>query len=179
MCVLDNFWVGFFAGFAANWIFYAIGRLLPSTWVRYKVFIDNPHLDSNSAGETWYGSVIISPPKWRKFLFPPLIEYADAEVKYNRRNKWYKTKWETGDWSEAQLRLDGARRLSCPLISRLGHAADWYIADQTMEEPYRLTSTPKKITLRIKYSLDAAVAAERVFSVTKKRGSTNFKFTIK
>ena len=163
-----GFWIGFIAGFFANWVFAMVGRLLPPTWVRYEVTIGLAKLNSSQIGEEWMVSVRISPPRWKKALMDALVEYLIVDVQIN--GKLYQSKWATGDLSEVRLRADGAMTVDCFMLSRLGHGGNWCIADQYSEPSLMLSTMPSEVAIRITRSLDKTVADEKVFSAINVNG---------
>jgi hypothetical protein len=123
------------------------------------------------AGESWLVPIIILPPRWKKAIMNPLIEYLEADVQIQGNNKRIQSKWIVGDVSEIRLRADGAMTIYCYALSRLGHSGDWYIADQAGEEGFKLSTIPSKISLRVTYSVDSKIAADKTFKTVLKNNS--------
>ncbi len=165
-----DFWIGFAAGVLANQVFAMLVRLLPATWVRYKVILGKPYNDSKGVGECWVVPISIIPPRWKRAIMEPLIEYLLVEVLID--GEWYESKWIVGDVNEIRLRGDGAMTVSSYLFHRMGHVGNWIIADEPTDDDsiIPLSAIPKSIKVRVYYSLDNKTADEKSYQVCSKSG---------
>ncbi len=75
---VESFWIGFGAGFFANWVFGVITRMLPARWVRYRVRFSKVDTVTEGGFSSHLLVLIVEPPVFRKALMPPLVE--DVEV---------------------------------------------------------------------------------------------------
>ncbi len=94
----DNFLLGLIAGFVANWLFGMAARLIPYTWIRYKVEITGvSEPDKGQEFKYHLGHVRIEPPRWRRMLREPLNEYIIPLIRLDRCEIQHRTYWLDGE----------------------------------------------------------------------------------
>jgi len=150
------FFLGLAVGILTNQVFAMLTRALPSQWVRYKIRVGHPKVESEVGITTWKAPVRISSPTWyRRMLMLPLVEYLTVEVRLDN-GKWFATKWDKGDTAESRLLADGVMTIDAIILTWAG--AEWYILDKISGTDYVVKPQSKQVSIRVKRSLDNEIA---------------------
>jgi hypothetical protein len=87
-------------------------RLLPYTWVRYRVQIEGTaELQEGVGFKSFISDIKIEPPRWKRIIREPLNEYVIALIRLDGDKYQYRTMWLDGDERKTQTLLDGATGL--------------------------------------------------------------------
>jgi hypothetical protein len=162
----NNFLLGLIAGFFANWLFGMAARLLPPTWIRYRVQIEGcAELDEGMGFKYYVGHVRIEQPRWKRILREPLSEYIIALIRLDGSKFQHRTTWLNGDDKKTQALLNGATTLDVLLFTLYGNNV--YLKDDYPE--HALSRSNHVLTLVVRRTVDGADAdkTDILFEVTE------------
>ena len=150
------FWLGFLAGLFANWMFGMITRLLPATYVRFRVQIEKDIDKEEELGfQNRWVLVRIEPPQLKRALMEPLREYLRVQLKLDKE-EWVYGKWVEGDINTYQLRTDGAMTALALVFSCSNQGV--YLCDN-LSNP--IEEGKHVLYVRVIRTLDKNIAAEK------------------
>lgn len=165
---MSQFAIGFVSGVVAIGVAGIVARLLPDTWVRFRVRIGDPAPDEELVAVTWSVPIEIRSPRWRRALMPPLAEYLLVEVKIDE-GVWVRSSWDKGDMSESMLRADAAMSVPVVVLTKSATNGSLYAADKFMETKYQITVL-HEIRVRVLRRVDMTVGDEVVIPVSVAEG---------
>ena len=160
------FFYGFLAGVFANQVFGMLTRLLPPTWVRYQVKVGKFYKSEELDLWTWILAIRIEPPRWKRALVEPYIDYLEGTLTLNRdTEKAVDGKCVKGDVTDPLLRADGAMTVFMLVFSGVGSTG--CLGDNTM---LRLQGGKHTVSIGVLRSVDQNITAEMEFPIIVEGG---------
>ena len=142
-------------------------RLLPATWVRYRVHIAKLDREEELGWGNWIVTVHIQPPKWKRALMEPLREYLLVQMKLSKGD-WLPSKWIEGDVNTFRLLADGAMSVAALVFT--DNTSSIYLADNYPTKNPLVQDGGYDMWVRVIRSLDGTVADEVGISAIKLHG---------
>lgn len=166
--------IGIATGIIANQVFGMICRLLPATWVRYPVQIEDAYQQRDLAGTTVMDPVRIGPPGKPRALMEPLKEDLAVRMRCDG-GSWVQGVWVQGDISVSYLTVDRSTRIPIVLL-RIGNSNDTtFISDRYPESNYRIVGEGKHLLeVQIIRVIDQSIAAAKAFTLRQQAGNWLF-----
>ena len=161
-----TFLLGLIAGFFANWLFGMAARLLPPTWIRYRVQIEGcGELDEGLGFKSYVGHILIEPPRWKRILREPLNEYIIPLIRLDSGEIQHRTRWVDGVDGQTQALLNGATTRDVLLFTLYGNNV--YLKDDYPERALKRGN--HVLTLVVRRTVDGTDAdkTDILFEVTE------------